>query len=143
MNTARMGWMVTLAMVGVLTGVSVATGRQDTGWKLPADAANEQSLVRPTPETIAAGKELFVQHCQRCHGAGGRGDGPDASLRNPPADLTRSMLFALNPDGVMFWKVMIGRQMPRMPGFQTVLSREQVWQAVHFAKTFRKSAPTQ
>ncbi len=37
-----------------------------------------------------AGAALYQRHCASCHGAEGRGDGPvAASLRQPPADLTR------------------------------------------------------
>ncbi|HTO07321.1 MAG TPA: cytochrome c [Myxococcota bacterium] len=40
-------------------------------------------------EDIAAGRDLFEQHCELCHGAEGRGDGPLADeLRVAPADLT-------------------------------------------------------
>jgi mono/diheme cytochrome c family protein len=36
------------------------------------------------------GSELYVQYCASCHGASGHGDGPAAaSLKKPPADLTR------------------------------------------------------
>jgi mono/diheme cytochrome c family protein len=44
-----------------------------------------------TPESrAAAGDELFRRYCASCHGVSGRGDGPvAASLRLPPADLTR------------------------------------------------------
>jgi mono/diheme cytochrome c family protein len=36
------------------------------------------------------GRILYLTHCQGCHGAEGRGDGPAAaSLRTPPTDLTR------------------------------------------------------
>jgi mono/diheme cytochrome c family protein len=46
-------------------------------------AAQEQT-------TVARGRELFAQHCARCHGLGGTGDGPDAPALKPrPLDLTR------------------------------------------------------
>lgn len=36
------------------------------------------------------GRILYLTYCQGCHGLAGRGDGPAAaSLRTPPADLTR------------------------------------------------------
>lgn len=41
-------------------------------------------------ETNSPGRILYLTYCQSCHGAGGAGDGPAAaSLRQPPADLTR------------------------------------------------------
>ena len=42
-----------------------------------------------SPE-VAAGRDLFEQHCELCHGAEGRGDGPlSEELRVAPADLTK------------------------------------------------------
>jgi mono/diheme cytochrome c family protein len=37
--------------------------------------------------TLALGEEVYEAHCARCHGPGGRGDGPDgAGLRFRPFD---------------------------------------------------------
>jgi mono/diheme cytochrome c family protein len=39
---------------------------------------------------VAAGRDLFEQHCELCHGAEGRGDGPlSEELKVAPADLTK------------------------------------------------------
>jgi mono/diheme cytochrome c family protein len=39
------------------------------------------------PSDMARGKAVYERHCQRCHGPGGWGDGPDAaSLRVRPAN---------------------------------------------------------
>jgi mono/diheme cytochrome c family protein len=39
---------------------------------------------------LEMGRTEFLRHCASCHGERGRGDGPvAASLRVPPADLTR------------------------------------------------------
>ena len=68
-----------------------------------------QSCSRP-------GKSIFKEKCQKCHGPGGKGDGPDA---DPDAqedmDLTRANRAAKNPDGVVFYKVFNGRKKPKMP----------------------------
>jgi mono/diheme cytochrome c family protein len=46
----------------------------------------------PVPHTQSAGPDgraLYSQHCARCHGVNGRGDGPAAAaLRFMPSDLT-------------------------------------------------------
>jgi len=39
------------------------------------------------PSDVARGKAVYERHCQRCHGPGGWGDGPDAAaLRVRPAN---------------------------------------------------------
>ena len=41
-------------------------------------------------QTMRVGQHYFVRYCSACHGVEGRGDGPAASvLQPPPADLTR------------------------------------------------------
>jgi mono/diheme cytochrome c family protein len=42
------------------------------------------------PALVEIGREYFQSYCASCHGALARGDGPvAATLRTPPADLTR------------------------------------------------------
>lgn len=54
------------------------------------DGARAQEF---TPDA-ANGKAVYERHCLSCHGAGGRGDGPDAaSLRVPPANFHRFKSF--------------------------------------------------
>lgn len=46
------------------------------------------------PSDLARGKAVYQRYCQNCHGAGGRGDGPDAdSLRVAPANFHRFRSF--------------------------------------------------
>jgi len=46
-------------------------------------AAKIKEYLKPTPELIAKGKELFQQNCVTCHGPEGRGDGPASGALNP------------------------------------------------------------
>jgi mono/diheme cytochrome c family protein len=59
-----------------------------------AAAAQTPTKTAPKPN-LAAGKELFHQHCSMCHGVGAKGDGTwyepnsvDEQRRVKPADLT-------------------------------------------------------
>lgn len=46
------------------------------------------------PPDRTRGKAVYEQHCQRCHGPNGRGDGPDAaSSKVPPANFQRFQSF--------------------------------------------------
>ena len=49
------------------------------------------SAAEPNDPMLAeVGAEMFKQYCASCHGMNGEGDGPvAASLKKPPADLTR------------------------------------------------------
>ena len=90
---------------------------------------------------VATGKSIFKDKCQKCHGASGKGDGPDA---DPDAqedmDLTRADRAAKNPDGVVFFKVFNGRKKPKMPAQKDELTKDQIWSVVAYAQTLRKPA---
>lgn len=81
--------------------------------------------------SVVQGGALYPQHCARCHGAEGRGDGPEAArLPVPPADLSAAHLWD-HADGELFWWLLHGMEAPdgtqAMPGFAGVLSDEQRW----------------
>src|SRR4030095_13047337 len=42
------------------------------GWKIPAPAKEEKSPLTIDDTLLAAGKKLFAQKCQRCHGPEGK-----------------------------------------------------------------------
>lgn len=110
-----------------------------SGWQLPPDAQTTKSPVTVDDKVLAAGKTLFKDKCQRCHGPAGLGDGPDA---DPDAqedmDLTNPKRAERNPDGVVFYKIMNGRRRPKMPAFKEELTKDQVWTLVAYAQSLRK-----
>jgi mono/diheme cytochrome c family protein len=116
-----------------------AGGRSGRGWEIPAGAAQEQNPVAASPEVLEKGKKLYTSKCEKCHGASGKGDGPDAEPGDEPGDLTDSSRANRNADGVMYYKVWNGRKSPKMPGMKTEgWSKEDVWTVVHYAKSLRK-----
>ena len=77
---------------------------------------------------MQTGKQVFEKKCQKCHGPGGKGDGPDADPdQQQDMDLTVARRAARNPDGVVFYKIWNGRQKPKMPAQKDDLTKEQVW----------------
>jgi mono/diheme cytochrome c family protein len=55
-----------------------------------APARADDAGISSRDLVLQMGRADFLRHCAACHGEGGRGDGPvAASLRVPPADLTR------------------------------------------------------
>jgi mono/diheme cytochrome c family protein len=136
--------VVAAAIMPVAMGIGVSAfgGRQQPGtsdgWQLPSTAAAEANPVPLTPAVLAKGQSLFKSKCQRCHGATGKGNGPDADPDHSPGDLTDGRRASRNPDGVLFYKIWNGRSKPKMPALKTDISRDEVWTIVHYIKTLRQ-----
>jgi mono/diheme cytochrome c family protein len=59
-------------------------------WAVGVGARDRQIPQVQTSPTADLGARLFKQHCASCHGADGRGTGPEtAGLGTPPKDLTK------------------------------------------------------
>jgi mono/diheme cytochrome c family protein len=73
------------------TTVSPVVG--ESGWLDPTEFPPERgrvvppvdpkTLIEPSAELTARGKELFESDCVQCHGPAGHGDGPAAATMNP------------------------------------------------------------
>jgi mono/diheme cytochrome c family protein len=108
------------------------------GWQLPPEAPSLKSPLTADENVLAAGKKIFRDKCQKCHGPKGLGDGPDADPEHAEAmNLTNPARAGRNPDGVVFYKVMNGRRNPKMPAFKDELSQEQVWTVVAYVQSLR------
>jgi mono/diheme cytochrome c family protein len=139
----RMSHRLVAAACAVFTVVFLMVSSTETaslqGWKIPAAAKEEKNPLPVDDALLAAGKKLFLQKCQRCHGPEGKGDGPDSDTDHVDhMDLTNPKHAEANPDGVVFYKVWHGRQEPRMPAFEDQLTKEQAWTVVAYAQSLRK-----
>jgi mono/diheme cytochrome c family protein len=113
--------------------------KSTSGWTLPPDAADTKSPLTIDDKVLAAGKKVFTDKCQKCHGPKGLGDGPDADPDHAEEmNLTNPKRTDRNPDGVVFYKVMNGRRSPKMPAFKDELSKEQIWSVVAYVQSLRK-----
>ena len=131
-------WICASALLG-LAAVSRVTGQSDDdGWQIPQGAGSEANPVVVNDKVLAKGKDIFNSKCKRCHGATGKGNGPDADLKHKPGDLTDGKRASRNPDGVMFYKIWNGRKDPKMPAMKSELSKDDVWTVVQYVKTLRQ-----
>lgn len=135
----RKGDLMNWKSVSLLFAVSVALGvgspaallAHEVPAKVPKAAKDRPNPVPRTDEAVQAGKASYATHCQSCHGASGRGDGPKVkSPHHPPPDLTK--VLPAQTDGEIFWKTSRGGG--SMPSYGKKLSEEERWQLVHFLK---------
>lgn len=85
---------------------------------------------------IVRGQAAYLQHCGRCHGTDGRGEGPDAAqLPQWPPNLNGALLWK-RLDGELFWRVREGRHnragVQTMPGVGSALSDVQIWEVLDY-----------
>ena len=95
---------------------------------VPVAAARQTNPVKPTPESIEAGKKIYSYDCLMCHGALGDGKtGPAKEMKIP--DLTDPALLKDRTDGELFYIIKNGHgDMPlegdRVKPDQTLGSRQ-------------------
>ena len=127
---------------------SIATGggaQQDFSkntWELPEDADKTKNPTTATAESVAKGKELYMErtkgNCVFCHGDTGTGNEANlAKLRRKPADLTNKERMTAMTDGEVFWKVSKGIQ-GIMPAGEKRMSEEERWHVVNYVRTLAK-----
>ena len=109
------------------------------GFKLTAPSPHVAA-----PEDIEAGKTLYQERCSQCHGDEGDGQGVMADLLDPrPRDFRRgiykirtTMQGELPTDLDLFRIVSNGMPGTSMPAWRDHLNDDQIWQLVHYIKTF-------
>lgn len=102
---------------------------------LGADAA----LDLPTRVIdVAGGERLYQTHCSSCHGTGAMGDGPAArGMVPPPTALGSAEAMHDVTPALMYRIVSVGIGGTAMPGFSSVLSADQRWDAVGYLMSLR------
>jgi mono/diheme cytochrome c family protein len=87
--------------------------RVGDAWDIPEAASARRNPVALTPDTLREGQALWISHCQSCHGAQGRGDGPDARMHerrkgHAPRNLTDPDVQENLTDGDIFFRITNG-----------------------------------
>ena len=111
-------------------------------WELPEDADKTKNPVASNPESIAKGKELYLErakgNCIFCHGETGSGNEANfPRLRRKPADLTNKERMTAMTDGEVFWKVSKGIN-GIMPAGERRMNEEERWHVVNYVRTLAK-----
>ncbi len=121
-------------------------GQQDFSkntWELPDDADKTKNPTTASPESIAKGKELYLErtkgNCIFCHGETGAGNEANLPrLRRKPADLTNKERMTAMTDGELFWKITKGIT-GIMPAGERRMTEEERWHVVNYIRTLPKA----
>ena len=132
------------ASVALVSAIVVRAQDSAGGWSIPPTATTEKSPLTVDAAVLAAGKKLFNDHCAKCHGLRGKGDGPEGDeSHQEDMDLTVAARAAKNPDGVVFYKIWNGRSSSKMPPLSKELTKDQVWQIVAYVQSMRSHTQNQ
>ena len=130
------------ALIGLAVGVgvlSVAATGQDLGGN--PEAQKLENPVEATPDSTAAGAELFRRRCSFCHGETGKGDGRMAPKDSTPADLTDDVWDRGSTDGEIFTVISKGAGPEfKMKGLEGKLTEEEIWNIVNYVRSLRSAA---
>lgn len=108
---------------------------------IPGDARSRSNPVTADPDILAAGQKDYNARCLVCHGENGKGATTLGMHMYPrAADLT-AVRTQGKEDGALFWIIQNGLPHTGMPGWQGVLSDDQIWQVVTYVRQLPNGIP--
>jgi high-affinity iron transporter len=92
--------------------------------------------------SLARGREVYQTTCAGCHGAAGRGDGPQAAALSPrPANLADAAALAGSSPLDFYRRITVGTAGTPMPPYEHVLSAKDRWAVALYASVLRLPRP--
>jgi mono/diheme cytochrome c family protein len=124
------------------SNASTTSGSESPLVTVPAEYKDMKNPFVGQSEAADAGKVIYEQKCATCHGETGKGDGAGGAALNPrPGDLSKP---TVDTDGYLYWRIAEGGLVDpfksdgsAMPAWKTVLSQDEIWQAVTFIRTLK------
>jgi mono/diheme cytochrome c family protein len=130
--------MVNQISIGYVEGPRLSAPEQAVPVQGPVLIAG-MPASNPKPasqDSIQLGKTLFSIDCAMCHGAGGEGNGPIASLlKTKPADLTSAGVQNMSAEDI-FLVITNGKDV--MPSIAESLPVENRWDVINYVYTLKK-----
>ena len=92
--------------------------------------------VKADATNLKEGRDLYMTHCQSCHGKKGKGDGSKAAqLETTCGDFTTAA-FQKETDGGLYYKISEGRK--DMPSFKKKIPEQSdIWNVVNYIRTLK------
>ena len=125
------GVAAVLIAIATAFGISVQTQRR-------SDASTLRNPIAPTPDSVAAGKQLYQRHCASCHGASGAG-GPGSDLIPPAPSLTGDHWDHGSTDGEIFTSIKDGIAPDfNMVPWKDLLKDDEIWNVVNYLRSIAR-----
>jgi mono/diheme cytochrome c family protein len=134
----RKSWLYQAALIALLLFVYTLGAQQPppADNKVPAEEAQKPNPVKPTADSIAKGKKMYVIDCAMCHGDNGDGKGDMASDIKNVTDFTNPEVQKNSTDGEWFYIIRKGKG--DMPPEGPRAKDDEVWNIVNYLRTFGK-----
>lgn len=128
MNRARMFVMAG----GLMLGALLAYASSDGAWlqSVPMKDHGRSNPYGESPDAVAAGRNIFEEHCAKCHGEDAQGTKKRPSLRT-----TRVQNQATPGD--IHWLLINGNMKKGMPSWAK-LPDPQIWQVISYVKSLHE-----
>jgi mono/diheme cytochrome c family protein len=127
--------MLFIALLGMIVVAILLAIMRRGDWIVPEEAKQRQNPMQSSTQVLAAARPLYTENCERCHGATGKGNGPESARQYPaPSDLTDAKRMNTLTDGAIFYQISEGRR--PMPSFKRRLTEAQRWQLVLLLRSF-------
>ncbi len=98
--------------------------------------ATKANPVKPTPESIAKGKKMYVIDCAMCHGDKGDGKGDMATDMKNVTDFTNPDAMKNRTDGDLFQVIRHGKG--EMPPEGDRAKDDDIWNLVNYVRSLAK-----
>ena len=124
-------------LIGLAAAWLVALTVAVAGAQAPkSDAAKIKNPVKPTAESIAAGKTAYNKYCKFCHNDGGTGNGALAPKDTHPPNLVDAQWDHGSSDGEIFTNIKdgIGPKFDMKP-MKAKMKDEDIWNVVIYLRS--------
>jgi len=92
------------------------------------------------PDDVMKGKPIYVQHCQKCHGIAGWGDGPQAQWQYLPPANFHTPLSKLKSDDQLLTIIEHGVIFSPMHSFRDTLNATEIQDVVAYIRLLSQQA---
>jgi mono/diheme cytochrome c family protein len=101
-------------------------------------AAQLKNPVASTPESVSAGKQIYLRRCASCHAASGEG-GPGNDLIPAAPSLVDAQWDHGSSDGEIFGSIKngVGPDFNMVP-FKDTLKDDEIWNVVNYLRSIAK-----
>jgi len=116
----------------VLLSAATLFATADGAWlaRVPASDHQKSNPYEGKPEAIAAGRNIFEEHCAKCHGQNAEGVKKRPSLRSERVQRQAT-------DGDLHWLLVNGSMKKGMPPWAK-LPDPQLWQLITYLKSLHE-----